>query len=256
MDGAPGHLLARLTTLVLLFCAYRAGETSQHRKLLVLGTTKASLPVQPCPWFPNHDQYQGCTRNFGKACRRVGPALFLSRQATQDRPPWWPGKLNASLPTPGQSRLTFALVAASSFSSHAFSTVVSASMAFQFFSRRSCGDTTHTQRAISHTKLLAGTAEDFKATAEGTGFGQESVHKHSFLPVFPVAPHTPWLWQCPGWDRSSRSKLRMPAGDTGQEQGCKVASTQVTPPCRRGIRSRGAGRCEGASSEIALALPG
>lgn len=170
----------------------------------------------------------------------------------------------------GKARLTFAFVAASSFSSHAFSTVVSASIAFQFFSRRSCGD--HTERAISHTPCkgpqscllaLQGISKPLPRELGLVRSPPSHAHMHSFLPHLssgptrPIALAVPWREQgTAGQGRSSRSRLRMPAGDTGQVQGCRVASTHLTSPCSRGIRSRGAGRCEGACSGIALALPG
>lgn len=143
----------------------------------------------------------------------------------------------------GNARLTFAFVAASSFSSHAFSTVVSASIAFQFFSRRSCGN--HTERAISHMPCQGPQrchCKRFQSLCLGNWVWSGVFHPMPtsipFSPVFPVAPHPPLLWQCPGWGKSYRCTLRMPAEDTGQVQGCKVASTQVTTPCSRGIRSR------------------
>lgn len=134
------------------------GETSQQRKLLPLRTTKMSLLGHPSSQFPDHSLYHGYTAlktNFGEAGRRVGSALLL-RGSRQPKANTSGGlvRLNVSPITRASllernAGLTFAFVAASSFSSHAFSTVVNASIVFQFFSRRSCRD--HTQRAISHT---------------------------------------------------------------------------------------------------------
>lgn len=253
-------------------------ETSEQRKLLPLRTTKMSLPVHPSSQFPDHDlyhrEYTALKTNFREAGRRVGPALLL-RGGRQPRAgiSGGSGRLNVSLTTPASplqrnARLTFAFVAASSFSSHAFSTVANASIAFQFFSRRSCQD--HTQRAISHTSrrrppgCLLALWRISKPPLRKTG-SSPSLLSRVFHPTAHACPFL--LHPCSGpmhritqavalreqsragWRQELQKQpsgcLELPGEDTGQVEGCKVASTQLIPPCSRGLRSRGTMRCEG-----------
>lgn len=132
------------------------GEASKQGKVL-LRVMENSPPVHPRPRFPSCELscgYAALEARFGEAVSKVRPALLLRRgRKPRANNLGGLGSVTAC-PAPPTSplrrnpRLTFAFVAARSFSSHAFSTVAKASIAFQFFSRRSCHD--HTHEAMNH----------------------------------------------------------------------------------------------------------
>lgn len=187
--------------------------------------------------------------NFGEAGRRVGSAL-LPRGGRQPRAniSGGLGRLNVSpttraSPSERNAGLTFAFVAASSFSSHAFSTVVNASIVFQFFSRRSCRD--HTQRAISRRppSCLLALQRISKPLLRKTGGSPLLVsrvfHPTSHACPFPLHPRSGPMHLIAqavalreqsraGWRQELQKQpsgcLELPREDTGQVEGCKVAS--------------------------------
>lgn len=130
--------------------------------------------TQPSPWFPSHDQYQGCTalkKNFGEACRSVGPALFLSRQASQGRPPQWFGEAQCfpSNIMPGKCQAHLCFCSSKQFLLtrllHCGQCFHCLPVLFPKVLWRPHGEGNKPHAVSRATKLLAGTAGDFKASA-------------------------------------------------------------------------------------------